>query len=82
MDRCGRCDRLVDTDHDTEFYTQPYDKPRCESCRDDLGSCDFCSTVLDEEGDCPATDCPGIAERKRDEKLDDPRRGQAEELSR
>jgi hypothetical protein len=41
MARCSECERLVDTDHDCEFYDYSYRTPdgfsgHCESCRDDL----------------------------------------------
>lgn len=38
MDRCTRCDNLVDTDYDLECYES--DKCVCESCRehDELGT--------------------------------------------
>lgn len=42
MDRCGRCDRLVDTDEDCGFYVGAKDRPICEPCRDELVMCPAC----------------------------------------
>jgi hypothetical protein len=37
MDRCIRCNRLVDTDYDTEFYEfQTGTEGHCEPCRDKM----------------------------------------------
>lgn len=58
VDRCCRCDRLVDTDFDLECYDK-HDRCICESCRE-------------AEDDFP---------RELDEKLDDPRHGQADHIN-
>jgi len=46
MDRCNRCDRVIDTDYDLDCY-MPDDECVCESCREhDFTPCDSCGELV------------------------------------
>ena len=87
MMRCDACDRLIDTDYDTECW-QEDDTALCGSCRETY-SCAECGDSVGTAAERKAETaycgpCNSLITKgeRLDEMLDDPRRGQAEGINR